>query len=377
MKIALLEPFFTGSHQAWAEGYQQSSQHDVDIFSLPGRHWKWRMHGGAVSLAKQYSESTFDADLILATDMLDLSVFLALTKNKTSGIPVSIYFHENQLTYPWSTTDPDVKLKRDGHYTFINYTSALSADRIYFNSQYHLDSFLNSLPVFLNQFPDFQEIENVETIKNKSQVLHLGMDLKKMDVHPEQNRKEQENNTKDVATILWNHRWEYDKRPELFFESLFRLKKEAVPFKLIVLGESFHKVPPVFAKAKELLNEEIIHFGYIEDPKEYTHLLWQADLLPVTGIQDFFGGSVVEALYCGCSVLLPNRLAYPEHIPIHLHDKYFYDTDKEFYDILKSKVLDIEKLRGADDLQAYVAKYDWETQALLYDRTFEALSSAK
>lgn len=370
MKIALLEPFFTGSHQAWAVGYQQSSQHNVDIFSLPGRHWKWRMHGGAVSLAKQYNESEFEADLILATDMLDLSVFLALTKNKTSGIPVGIYFHENQLTYPWSATDPDVKLKRDGHYAFINYTSALSADRIFFNSQYHLDSFVNSLPDFLNQFPDFQELENVVHIKNKSQVLHLGMHLKKLNAH-------QTIKSKDVAAILWNHRWEYDKRPDLFFESLFRLKEEGVLFKLIVLGESFHKVPSVFAKAKELLSEEIIHFGYCEEAKEYSELLWQADLLPVTGIQDFFGGSVVEAIYCGCSVLLPYQLAYPEHIPVHLHSNYFYYSDNDFYELLKLKVLSIDKFRGSDDLKLHVAKYDWETQAVLYDQAFETLISIK
>ena len=27
----------------------------------------------------------------------------------------------------------------------------------------------------------------------------------------------------DCAVILWNHRWEYDKNPELFFTTLFDL----------------------------------------------------------------------------------------------------------------------------------------------------------
>jgi len=368
MKIALLEPFFTGSHKTWAAGYQQSSQHDVEIFSLPGRHWKWRMHNGAVSLARQYNDGAFKADFILATDMLNLPVFLALTKNKISGIPVGMYFHENQLTYPWSATDPDVKLKRDLHYAFINYTSALSADRVFFNSQYHLDSFVNSLPDFLNQFPDFQESESVMRIKNKSQVLHLGMPLKKMDSFQSDHKDE-------VATILWNHRWEYDKQPDLFFEALFRLKEEGVPFKLIVLGESFHKVPDIFAKAKKRLADELVHFGFTENMDTYTRLLWQADLLPVTGIQDFFGGAVVEAIYCGCSVLLPQRLAYPEHIPVHLHDNYFYASDTSFYDLLKSKVLDVEAMRNSNDLRMHVGKYDWATQAVLYDRAFESTQS--
>ena len=31
LNIVLIEPFFTGSHKAWAEGYQQSSQHNIHI----------------------------------------------------------------------------------------------------------------------------------------------------------------------------------------------------------------------------------------------------------------------------------------------------------------------------------------------------------
>ncbi len=366
MKIALLEPFFTGSHQSWAEGYQQHSQHDVEIFSLPGRHWKWRMHGGAVALAQQFMKSSFLPDLILATDMLDLSVFMALTKKKSPSIPVAIYFHENQLTYPWSATDPDVKLKRDNHYAFINYTSALAADHIFFNSQYHLDSFINGISPFLKQFPDHQNLEQVDVLKNKSQVLALGIDLKKLEATREIKRT-------DEATILWNHRWEYDKKPGVFFESLFQLKEEGVPFKLIVLGQSFRQMPAIFETARKRLFDSIIHFGYTEKTTDYAHYLWQSDILPVTGIQDFFGGSVVEAMYCGCYPILPNRLAYPEHIPTHLHADYFYEKDSDFYNLFRSKIINITEVRSTDSLQKHVAHYDWKQQATLYDEKFKKL----
>ena len=42
-------PIFIHGHAAWAEGYAASSAHDVSILKLSGAHWKWRMHGGAVS----------------------------------------------------------------------------------------------------------------------------------------------------------------------------------------------------------------------------------------------------------------------------------------------------------------------------------------
>ena len=151
LKILIVEPFLTGSHKAWVEGYVNSSKHEIKIISLPGRFWKWRMHGGAITLAKRYHNLNFNFDLILATDMLNLPVFQSLVKPKC---PVVIYFHENQFTYPWSPNDADVELQRDKHYGFINYSSALSADHVFFNSQFHLDSFLSGLEDFLIFFPE-------------------------------------------------------------------------------------------------------------------------------------------------------------------------------------------------------------------------------
>ncbi|NHZ72438.1 MAG: DUF3524 domain-containing protein, partial [Aquificales bacterium] len=71
MKITLVSPYHGGSHKAWAEGYQQHSTHEVSLLTLPDRFWKWRMHGGAVTLARRFVENGRFPDLILATDMLD------------------------------------------------------------------------------------------------------------------------------------------------------------------------------------------------------------------------------------------------------------------------------------------------------------------
>jgi len=109
MNILLVEPFYTGSHKSWAQGYQSFSNHNVQIISLPGQFWKWRMHGGAITLAKQFMDMDFSPDLILATDMLDLTTFLSLTKSRTAQVPNALYFHENQLSYPWSNSDRDVQ----------------------------------------------------------------------------------------------------------------------------------------------------------------------------------------------------------------------------------------------------------------------------
>lgn len=362
LKIVVLEPFFSGSHKQWAEGFQKYSNHDIEILSLPGRHWKWRMHGGAISLAKQFNELEYTPDLILATSMLDLTTFLSLTREKSAGIPVHFYFHENQLTYPWSPQDRDVKNKRDNHYAFINYTSALAADKVFFNSEYHRNSFLEALPAFLNQFPDKQGKENIELIRNKSDVLYLGMDLIRFDKFDSHHNEEE-------PVILWNHRWEYDKRPKQFFSALFKMKEKGIKFKLIVLGERNEMIPASFDEAKERLADEIIHWGYTESFEEYAMWLWKADILPVTSKQDFFGGSVVEAMYCNCFPLLPNRLAYPEHLSNKIKDMCLYE-EGEFSEKLESLILTFESLRKME-FQSFVKRYDWGEMVGKYDKAMK------
>ncbi len=363
MNILLVEPFFSGSHQRWSEELQSFSTHHINILSLPGKHWKWRMYGGAVSLAKQFNALDELPDALLVSDMLDLTTFLSLTRKKTADLPIYLYFHENQITYPWSPTDADVPLKRNNQYGFLNYTSALVADKVFFNSEYHKSSLLGALPDFLRQFPDRREMANVDIIAAKSEVLYLGMNLKKFDAFEKKEKNE-------YPVLLWNHRWEYDKNPEQFFKTLYKLKEEGIQFQLIVTGENYTSVPAIFADAREKLKEEIIHFGYADTFEIYANLLQKADILPVTNNQDFFGGSVVEAIYCGCFPLLPSRLAYREHIPQDKHDLHLYEEENDFYVMLKRVILEFT---GGGEFRGFVEKYDWSNLIEEYDNKFSVI----
>jgi glycosyltransferase involved in cell wall biosynthesis len=365
MIIHLFAPFFSGSHRRWAEGYARHSQHTIRLFTLPGRHWKWRMHGAAVQLAQEFLAQKEQPDLLLTTDMLDTATFLSLTRSRTAKLPVAVYFHENQLTYPWSPTDEDVPLQRDRHYGWLNYTSALAADTVLFNSNYHQQSFLNALPDYLSAFPDYQGLATVKEIANKSQVLYLGMDLLLTEEITPPPRRE-------PPILLWNHRWEYDKNPDAFFRVCEQLKHEGLQFKLIVLGEQYAKAPPVFSRAREALKDEIIHWGFAKDKQEYTQWLQKATILPVTSNQDFFGGSIVEAMFHGVYPLLPNRLSYPEHIPPEFHHQYLYDTEKDLVQKLRHLLQSPIPLSHVT-FRSWVAHYDWQQQAPVYDQQMESI----
>lgn len=366
VKILLIEPFYTGSHRSWALDLQKHSAHAIAIMGMSGHYWKWRMHGGAVRLARQFMESDSQPDLILVSDMLDLTTFQALTRSRTAHIPFAVYFHENQLLYPWSLHDRDVIYKRDHHYGFINYTSALAANQVFFNSDYHREGFLAELRHFLKNFPDNNELGTVDQIAAKSKTLYLGVDLKKFDLY----RKKATGTTNEKPLILWNHRWEYDKNPEDFFNLLFKLSDQGLDFEVAVLGESYPSVPEVFSVAQERLGDKIKVWGYQETFEDYASWLCRADILPVTSNQDFFGISIMEAIYCGAYPLLPDRLVYPEHFPEEERSNYIYRDDKD----LENRLIALLTDAGAIDvggLPAYVAKYDWSHCADTYDRAFE------
>ena len=316
------------------------------------------MHGGAVTLAKRFHKLRFQPDLILATDMLNLPVFQSLVKPNCS---VHIYFHENQFTYPWSPMDEDVELQRDKHYGFINYSSALCADHVYFNSKFHLDSFLTGLEDFLRQFPDYREIQNIELIRTKSSFLYLGMNLKKFDDYK---TKEQ---LQDPPLILWNHRWEHDKNPETFFNALEKLSKKGLEFQLAVLGQEFKKELPCFTQARKSLKKHIVQFGYAKTFENYAKWLWKADILPVTSNQDFFGGSIMEAVYCQTIPLLPRRLTYPELFNSKDNPQLFYENESDLLEKLTTSIENISKLRQ-QHYQSITTNYDWSNMVKVYDR---------
>ena len=364
MNILLLEPYFTGSHKSWAEDLQNFSSNEINILSMKGHFWKWRMQGSAITLAQKFNEMNIQPDLILATDMLDLTTFLSLTRKKTYNTPTVIYFHENQLSYPWSIKDKDFINKEHKYYGFINYSSALTADKVLFNSNYHKDSFLNELKLFLKRSPDHNELDTIKRIKDKSDVLYIGIDLKRFDLFKTKNE--------GPPLILWNHRWEYDKNPEIFFKVLFDLHKEEIDYRLVILGERHNNYPSIFDEAKEKLKNKIIHFGYCNSSKEYAEWLWKSDILPVTNNQDFFGISIMEAIYCDTYPLLPNRLTYPELLPLNYHDEHIYTKQSELLSKLTYAIHNIEDIRNLK-FNKIAQTYDWSKMISTYDKLFLSL----
>lgn len=354
-KIVLVEPFFGGSHKKWALGLQKHSRHSIEILSLPDKNWKWRMHGGAIEMANQLNQLNFDPDIILCSDMMDLALFKSLIISKAR---IFIYFHENQLTYPWFEQREDISRKSDLNYAFINYSSALVADQVFFNSIYHQTAFLDALTGFLEILPEPKNLYTVDLIRKKSSVLYVGINsgIKKTKVE----------NSKPI--VLWNHRFEYDKNPDLFFESLIKLKEDKIDFGLVVLGEQKKTVDTKMGSIKKELADHILHWGYIPNEQEYDELLNSCHIAPITSKQDFFGISLIESCLAGLYPIIPNRLAFPETIPFQ---KYFYQKDEDYYSKLKEVLENKLYLAPQTELIHHCEKYYWENLIESYDHEFD------
>ena len=369
MTILLVSPYHGGSHKAWAKGYKRVSRYDVEILALPARFWKWRMHGGALTLARRFLESDIKPELFVATDMLDLTTFLALTRRIVPGTPSIMYMHENQLTYPLPDGDSDGPMRRqkgerDLHYAFINVASMLTADEVFFNSAFHRHTFFESLPGFLKHFPEHNELDAIPALRSKSRILPIGLDLGALI------RQEPSTASGSAPLIIWNQRWEYDKNPGQFFKALYKMADEGIPFRLALCGKNFRRRPVEFEEARRRLSSFIIHEGYA-DEVTYRDLLWQARVTISTAFHEYFGISILEAISCRTFPILPRRLSYPELIPERFHELCLYRDQTGLERRLRwSLVSQAESEEAAAELALSAKRFDWVTVAQNYDDAF-------
>ncbi|MFP4056814.1 MAG: DUF3524 domain-containing protein [Candidatus Brocadiia bacterium] len=355
LRVLAIEPYYGGSHRAFLDGLVRHSRHEWTCVGLPPRKWKWRMRGAALSVARQLDQPF---DLLFLSDFLDLACLVGLRPRRLADVPKVVYFHENQLTYPVQHES-----ERDYQYGFTNITTCLAADRVLFNSAFHRGEFLEAVAGLLGRMPDCVPEGVPEAIAERSEVLPLGIDLSTLDVDEPPTRE-------GPALIVWNHRWEYDKNPEAFFTAMFDLAEEHRPFRLAVAGQSFRREPVIFDVARRRLADRIEHFGYLESRADYARLLHKADIAVSTAHHEFFGIAAVEALYCRCFPLLPDKLTYPEILPAEYHERHLYRDPPDLLGRLRDAIAHLEATRCCD-LRHLAERFGWPALIARYDDVLE------
>ncbi|XP_076094743.1 tRNA-queuosine alpha-mannosyltransferase-like isoform X1 [Mytilus galloprovincialis] len=403
-EILIVEPFYGGSHKQMVD-LLQSKISDCDVMTMPAKKWHWRARTSALYLSQQISYS-HKYRTLFASSVLNLAELIALRPD-LQRLTKILYFHENQLVYPIKKQQD-----RDFQYGYNQIISCMVADTVVFNSKYNMESFLSSIKSFLNLIPDHRPKTLEDVIRPKCQVLYFPLDLPDRNgnqsiegLKPEPSAymnnsdnilsdsqcqigdrliKSQDSDTKDkegnrtcagdpcppIAKhsshvrplhIVWAHRWEHDKDPDTFFEVVTSLSESGSGFDLSVLGERFTDIPEVFDSAKEKLQRHIVNWGYQESRKDYIDILKSADVVVSTAVHEFFGVSMLEAVYYGCYPMCPNRLVYPEIFP----DLYLYNTSKQLIKSLR-RFCKFPALARDHICQVQVEKYLWTNMAQNY-----------
>ena len=71
--LLILDPYHGGSHAAVTDTLVKFSPLPAQAWTLPARHWKWRMGSAHLHFAQQLNAMEAAPSHLLTTDMLDLS----------------------------------------------------------------------------------------------------------------------------------------------------------------------------------------------------------------------------------------------------------------------------------------------------------------
>ena len=301
-RILLLSAYQSDSHAWWVRWLQQAFPAiDWHLLTLPGRHFKWRIRGNPLSWLDEIESACSGVDQVVATSMVDLATLRGLCP-ALGRIPAIYYFHENQFAYPVSpgqrhTLEPCV----------VQLYGALAADRLLFNSDWNRRSFLAGVDALLGRMPDAVPAGVAERLARRSTVLPV----------PIAERTGPPAEHRDDRLIVWNHRWEYDKAPEVFARALDRLAADGHDFRLALLGPRAPETPAVLRGLEKRWAARIVASGCVARPV-YEAMLYRAGIAVSAAIHEFQGLGMLEAASAGAAPLVPDALVYPEqYAPVY------------------------------------------------------------
>lgn len=336
-KYLFVEPFNFGSHKFFAKQILRHSRLEIVTHFGSDPSWKWAMRFSGINCHKFIQNATHASEIraVLCSNYLNLE-FL---KMDATFPPVVMYHHENQFAYPRQTHQ-----SHDFNFTIIEMINLQLAEKHIFNSQWNLDSTVEGWRKARRRLPAaYRKLFSDHWIE-RSCVVYPGIESLRPPVLTETKVAE--------SVIIWNHRWDHDKNPELFYRQLCCLREQ--PFRLILLGEQRTDIHPIFKRISQEFSDKIIAQGYVQSRHQYLHYLQIADICISTAEHEFFGMSVMEAFQAGCKLILPRKLSYPELFSDE--EVYFWHNEQELSATLRQQ-LGSKKKRSYRQL-----KSEWRCQ---------------
>lgn len=319
LDILALDPWLGGSHEAFLRAWEERSRHELELVGLADRQWKWRMRGGAWELARRLAERR-PPEVLVVSDFLDLPAFLGFLPGAWASIPIVLYMHENQLTYPMS--EGAAAYPRDTSYGFTNVLSCLRAGVVVFNSEFHRRDFGTAADELLRSLPRPNPRVELREKLARARVIAPGVHLERVPLGAPRP-------SGSPLRVLFSHRWEHDKDPRAFLGACLEARERGADFELVLLGQRFGGLPSGVQPLLDELRPQLTHAGFLLSFEDYAATLGACDLAVSTARHEFFGIATVEAMAAGVTPLLPERLSYPELVGDELAPRTLYGSTEE------------------------------------------------
>lgn len=408
MKILILSAYDAASHRRWRNALVNSlGEHDWTCLVLPARHFSWRVRGNSLYWAfEQRDVLSQRYDLVIATSMVDLSSLRGFVPSLCQ-CPTLVYFHENQFAYPRSdrqvyALEPQV----------TSLYCALASDKVVFNSEFNRDTFFQGAKALLHRLPDYVPAGVLDSLAARASVIPVPLESHCFETDADgvltgsavaheisseryshegfaqlmtktHNASQQNSDIHDLASsdstvlsLIWNHRWEYDKSPERLFAAIKRVLEQGEQIRLYIVGQQFRRQPEVFDQMRVFLQAQypavLKQWGFVASEHHYRSLLAIADVVLSTALHDFQGLAVLEAVAAGCVPLLPNRLCYPYWFDQrYLYDSFIDDPAREA-DVLAESIRQLAQLKRRQQmpLAPSVAQFSASSLKRDYQRVF-------
>lgn len=391
MRILLLSAYDALSHRYWREGLvEQFPDYQWTVLALAPRYFNYRVRANPLSwLSEQHSTLSAGYDLIIATSFVDIATLRGLVP-ALATTPLWLYCHENQFVYPESAQQAEQKLQADNKRQTIHDLEAkmvflygcMAADVISFNSAWNRDSAFAGMAELLHRFPEKLDSSVLDSIKSKANIIPVPL----QSIDPSQklsaysgsgNYKDKDkdsNRDSQTLSLLWNHRWEYDKGPETLLALVNTLDKNNFNCEINIVGQQFRQIPAAFNKIKQILHESSSLtrglWGYIKSKQQYQQLLQHSNIVISTASHEFQGIAVLEAVQAGCVPLLPNSLAYPEIFT----QEYLFAVERDTQRTANLIYTQLKQWQQSGlPLSPEVSDFEWPQQRNIYQRTIESL----
>ncbi|XP_030284842.1 tRNA-queuosine alpha-mannosyltransferase isoform X2 [Sparus aurata] len=339
--VLLVEAFYGGSHKQLIDLLQENIS--CSVCTLPAKKWHWRARTAALHFSQTITtcpSHSLVSDVVVFNSAFNMDSFLSSISSFMKKIPDHRPKDLDQLIRPkcvvlyYPVQFPDVSRLLPEHKLLRRHARTSPVDDIITPQDEQEASRLSSPDESLTVSCEQQDPHQTTTPEPRT------------DQRPVS--EGDPGDQKRPLHIVWPHRWEHDKDPELFFSTLIKLKERRLDFHLSVLGETFTDPPEIFPEARRLLDRHILNWGFLPSKDDYLKVLCEADVVVSTAKHEFFGVAMLEAVHCGCYPLCPNALVYPEIFPA----EYLYSTPEQLCKRLQSLC------RRPDVARRHVVKVD-------------------